>query len=235
MKKPIIIFIILLLILSVLATRSYRQISSNIKYIISRKTIADVQTSIKDTVKPKIDGYLKKAGIIKYPEKLTFIALKDKKVLELWFEDKGKKYYIRDYKILAASGKKGPKLRKGDNQVPEGIYKITFLNPNSRYHLSMKIDYPNNYDKKIAMIERRTDLGGDIFIHGSAASIGCIAVGDAAIEELFYLVSKVGMKNVKVIIAPYDFRIKPIEKVHKHKWINELYENISSEINSYTK
>lgn len=91
--------------------------------------------------------------------------------------------------MLAASGGPGPKLREGDLQVPEGVYRLTAFNPNSSYHLSLRVDYPNAEDRAaedraVARSDRRTSLGGDIFIHGKAVSIGCLAIGDPGIEEL---------------------------------------------------
>ncbi len=112
----------------------------------------------------------------------------------------------RVYEMTAFSGRLGPKLREGDGQIPEGIYGIEYLNPNSLYHLSLKVSYPNAEERARAKKEGRTNLGGDIMIHGRNVSVGCVAIGDEAIEEVFYLVNAVGRKNVKVIIAPYDLR-----------------------------
>jgi hypothetical protein len=112
-------------------------------------------------------------------------------VLELWTEDTAARLVHR-YPVLAASGALGPKLRQGDLQVPEGVYRVLWLNPNSSYHLSMKLDYPNAFDREHARRDRRTDLGGDIFVHGRAVSIGCVALGDPAIEELFVLAADTG-------------------------------------------
>ena len=75
--------------------------------------------------------------------------------------------------------------------------------------LSMKINYPNTFDKAQARRERRDNLGGDIFIHGNHLSVGCLAIGDDAIEELFSLSYAVGLRNIKVIIAPNDLRKGP--------------------------
>jgi murein L,D-transpeptidase YafK len=82
-----------------------------------------------------------------------------------------------------ASGKAGPKLREGDGQVPEGIYRIDGLNPNSSYHLSLKLNYPNDFDLEQARTEGRTELGGDIFIHGKAVSIGKTRAGRVGIRS----------------------------------------------------
>ena len=112
----------------------------------------------------------------------------------------------RTYPMTAFSGTLGPKLREGDGQIPEGVYGLEYLNPNSSYHLSMKVSYPNADDRAQAEKEGRTNLGGDIMIHGSNATVGCVPVGDEAIEEVFYLVQAAGLPNVAVVIAPYDMR-----------------------------
>lgn len=110
------------------------------------------------------------------------------------------------YPMTAFSGKSGPKLREGDGQIPEGIYRVAYMNPNSRYHLSFKVSYPNAFDQAMAKKDGRTRLGGDIMIHGSNVTVGCVPIGDEAIEEVFFLVAKVGFEKVEVVIAPYDMR-----------------------------
>ena len=76
----------------------------------------------------------------------------------------------------------GPKRKEGDRQVPEGCYTIAVFNPKSRFHLSLGLDYPNESDRILADPARP---GGEIYIHGSAVSIGCLPLGDAGIEELY--------------------------------------------------
>jgi len=139
-------------------------------------------------------------------------------------------HYIKSYPIHAASGDLGPKRREGDRQVPEGLYRIDSLNPNSRFHLSMRVDYPNADDRRIAQLQNRTDLGGDIFIHGGAASIGCVAVGDPAIEELFTLAADIGIENSEVILAPLDLRTRPLpDNLNKAPW-PQRYNDIQSRL-----
>jgi hypothetical protein len=197
-------------------------------------TVGDILQTYGADVKGKLGYYFAKAKVPYPPREATLIALKQEKKLELWARDSGEFRFIRDYYILAASGVAGPKLHQGDKQVPEGIYRIEELNPNSHYHLSMKINYPNEFDIFHAEQEGRTDLGSDIFIHGKTASIGCLAMGDEAIKELFVLTAQVGVQNVKVVIAPHDPRIYPL-KVEADteefpEWIPELYAIISREI-----
>lgn len=96
----------------------------------------------------------------------------------------------------------------------------------------MKLNYPNAFDQEKAALEQRTNLGGDIFIHGKAVSIGCIAIGDEAISELFLLVYDIGRENVTVIISPNDLRKKPRPEVDI-EWVDELYDNIADALRKY--
>lgn len=89
--------------------------------------------------------------------------------------------HIKSYPILAASGSIGPKLRESDMQVPEGVYQIESLNPNSQFHLSLRVNYPNEFDREQARIDGRAQLGGDIMIHGSQF---WLAVWQLAIKQL---------------------------------------------------
>ncbi len=195
-------------------------------------TVANILQDYSIYTSRKLNPYFAKANVSYPPREVTFVALKQEKKLELWARGTGEFRFIRDYDIKAASGVAGPKLRQGDKQVPEGVYRIEGLNPNSHYHLSMKINYPNEFDLFHAEQEGRTAPGSDIFIHGKAASIGCLAMGDEAIEELFVLTAQVGAENVKVVIAPHDPRIYPLEADSKAlpQWTSALYSLISGEI-----
>ena len=112
----------------------------------------------------------------------------------------------RSFPIAAASGHPGPKLRAGDRQVPEGVYTIDAVNPNSSFHLSLRISYPNADDRARSAALGITDPGGDIYIHGKESSIGCVAIGDDAIEQVFYVANLVDPRSVEVVIAPVDLR-----------------------------
>lgn len=137
---------------------------------------------------------------------------------------------IKSYPFTGFSGGLGPKLREGDGQIPEGVYAIEYLNPNSQFHLSVKLDYPNLFDKAKGRADGRDRLGLDIFIHGGSATIGCIPIGDAGIEEVFLMVSEVGINNVTAIVSPYDMRTntKRIE-IPGIIWEQELYDLIGAE------
>lgn len=172
------------------------------------------------------------ATSIAYPPKsITLYTIKSEKRLLVFAPDcDNRPRLIREYPILAASGGPGPKLREGDRQVPEGVYGIELLNPNSRFHLSLRVDYPNELDRTQAAAENRTNLGGDIMIHGGAASIGCLAMGDPAIEELFVLAADVGIKKITVLIAPTDFRDETKRVSSEEPWLRRRYDGLLSEV-----
>lgn len=176
------------------------------------------------------------AGMSLPPAEVALLAFKDTRVVELYARAVEQPWRrVRAYPILAASGTSGPKLREGDLQVPEGVYEVTLLNPNSRFHVSLRLGYPNQFDRAMAESEGRTQLGGDIMIHGAAQSVGCLAVGDAAAEELFFLAAAVGLPHVKVIISPTDFRrgalMSPAGTAPA--WTIQLYTALASELAHY--
>ncbi|MFI5385707.1 MAG: murein L,D-transpeptidase family protein [Fimbriimonadales bacterium] len=121
------------------------------------------------------------------PQRILLRAFKQERELELWGADgSGIMHLLRLYPIAAASGGPGPKRREGDCQVPEGIYRIDQFNPKSRFHLSLRLNYPNQADR---ILGDRTSPGGDIFIHGNQVSIGCLAMTDKKIDEIYALAS----------------------------------------------
>lgn len=134
---------------------------------------------------------------------LSILVFKNERIVELHASGWNAP---RIYKMTNFSGKPGPKLREGDGQIPEGIYGVEYLNPNSAFHLSIKVTYPNAFDRSRAKEDGRSQLGGDIMIHGGSATIGCVPLGDDAIEEVFYFVAKAGSRNTIIVMAPYDMR-----------------------------
>jgi len=189
-----------------------------------------------------VEGRLSPAFAIaglSYPAKqLALVAIKDAQRLELYARqsEQDSWRFIKAYPVLAASGKLGPKLKAGDYQVPEGIYRIAYLNPNSRFHLSLKLDYPNQFDQKMARSDGRADLGGDIMIHGNSVSIGCLAMGDEAAEELFVMAALSTKENVTVVISPIDFRTQASPGIALNPpWTQDLYLSLRKELRQYQR
>lgn len=171
------------------------------------------------------------AGVAYPPDAVTLVALKAARTLTVYAgptTDTLKP--IVTYPVLGQSGELGPKLREGDRQVPEGIYRIEGLNPNSKFYVSLRLNYPNDFDLRMATADRRTQPGSDIYIHGGTASIGCLAMGDPVIEELFTLAVDVGVENFQVIIAPDDLREKVVSPLGAPPWTGDLYEQIGEKL-----
>ena len=201
-------------------------------------SIDNVMSAYGELAEIRMRPHFMRAEVSYPPKDIVLLATKEEKALELWARnDDGAFRFIRSYPVRKASGGPGPKLREGDKQVPEGIYRITHLNPDSRFHLSMRLNYPNSYDLMRAAKEGRSDPGSDIYIHGKAESVGCLAIGDIAIEELFVLVSRIGVDNTSVIIAPHDPRREPLDgfAANLPRWAVELYADISREFAKYPR
>ncbi len=175
---------------------------------------------------------------------LSLLVFKNTQRVELWKQDNGSHRFIKSYTLTAFSGGLGPKLQEGDLQIPEGVYEVELLNPNSQFHLSFRLNYPNAFDIAKAKTDGRisqapspqelANLGGDIYVHGKAASVGCVAVGDPAIEELFYLVAENGRANTTVIIAPCDLRRNSApEQVQTITWYPDLCEQLRDALTAY--
>jgi murein L,D-transpeptidase YafK len=140
------------------------------------------------------------AGLKKAPTEVYLRALKKERLLEVWGGAAGEPLaLIKTYPFCAASGEPGPKRRQGDLQVPEGFYEVSSFNPWSDFHLSMKVSYPNASDRVLSDHEHPGDL---IYLHGGCASIGCIAITDPAIEEVYLLAADSKVRPIHFDIFP---------------------------------
>jgi hypothetical protein len=201
--------------------------------VVGKKTVSGVIANIRERTESQLQSDFLNVNFPYPPDRVSLIAIKDVNILELWGHSGDRSKKIKTYPILAASGQLGPKLIEGDRQVPEGIYDIVSFNPNSSYHLSMKLNYPNNFDLKYAKQEGRQYPGTNIFIHGKSASIGCLAMGDRVIEELFTLVHNAKRNKVTVVISPNDPEFGPLlSNDISRPWISELYKEITQKINT---
>lgn len=135
-------------------------------------------------VRPSLERDLAASGL-RYGDPVLIRAFKEERQLELWILNRatGKFDLFRTYPIVAASGHLGPKLAEGDQQVPEGFYVVppAAMNPDSKFHLAFNIGYPNEFDRA----QHRT--GGAIMVHGDRKSIGCLAMTDEKIDEIYSL------------------------------------------------
>lgn len=148
---------------------------------------------------------------LQWPAKYMYIrSFKYDAQLEVWVSNNRKEGFklFKTYRVCALAGSLGPKRVQGDYQVPEGFYYINELNPRSNYHLSLGINYPNASDKVLSDMFKP---GGDIYIHGSCVTVGCIPVNDQQIEEVYILAAharNAGQDFIPVHIFPIRYNNK---------------------------
>lgn len=145
---------------------------------------------------------------------------KQERRLELWLQrDDGRYALFRSYDICNYSGGLGPKLREGDRQSPEGFYRVgqLQLNPNSRHHLSFNLGFPNAYDRQLG----RT--GSALMVHGGCSSIGCYAITDAKVDEVYAVVEAAlaaGQDAVDVHAFPFRLTAAAMAAQAGHRWLD---------------
>jgi murein L,D-transpeptidase YafK len=137
--------------------------------------------------------------------------------LEIWTEKNGRFERFATYPICMWSGRLGPKLKEGDRQAPEGFYTVSkdALNPNSRMHLSFNLGFPNAYDRS----KGRT--GSFLMVHGGCASIGCYAVTDAVVDEVWALVTAAldgGQERIPVHAFPFRMTERNVRLRKGDRW-----------------
>ncbi len=149
----------------------------------------------------ELRAHFEKAGIAWPAHEIFLRGMKRERQLELWARNGAGESFrlVKAMPVLAASGKPGPKRREGDMQVPEGFYEVDRFNPLSRFHLSLGLNYPNASDRVHA---DPVSPGSDIFIHGGSASIGCLAMGDDGIEEIYLAANDSRVRPVRVHLFP---------------------------------
>lgn len=213
MKGPIFIWLFLLSVTLVEA----QSVSPNYSFIDYQKSFP----RISDALNRKEDTLIRQFQEKKLPWPAKYIYLRSFKYdsqLEVWVKyDKNEAFQLfKTYKVCALSGSLGPKRMQGDYQVPEGFYYINEFNPKSVYHLSLGLNYPNASDKILA---DSIQPGGDIYIHGSCVTTGCIPITNQQIEELYILAThakNAGQDFIPVHIFPVHFKnAKSVEYLTK--------------------
>jgi len=200
------------------------------------QAIAERVAQYGPAARARLAPFFAAAGVAYPPERFVLLGFKLERELQLLASDSAHGLtYMRSYPIQGMSGTLGPKLREGDGQVPEGIYTIVYLNPDSVAHLSLALSYPNDYDRARAAEEGRDTLGGDIMIHGGSTSIGCLAMGDEAAEDLFVLAAETGWEGAVIVLSPVDFRRRalPVDYRPRAPWVVDLYVRLRATLEEF--
>ena len=151
-----------------------------------------------------VESMLNSAGVNSENYDIYLRAFKFEDELEVWVKNKDSLAYnyLCSYKFCSNVGLLGPKREQGDFQIPEGVYYINKFNPESNFHLSLQVSYPNKADSLNGV---KYNLGGLIFIHGGCNTIGCIPITDDKIKELYVLCVKAkenGEEKIPIHIYP---------------------------------
>lgn len=166
----------------------------------------DGYSKMEDSVKKQFD----KQNLTWPPQEMYIRSFKYDRQLEVWVKGDSKEPYklFKTYKVCQQSGTTGPKRVEGDYQVPEGFYYINEFNPNSNYHLSLGLNYPNASDR---ILSDQSRPGSAIYIHGNCVSTGCIPLTDGPIEELYFIANAVrnqGEEFIPVHVFPVRYSNK---------------------------
>lgn len=200
MNKPISCFLIIFLFL-------YISSQAQNSFVDDQKGFSRVSQAFLNREDSLKKHFLAKK--LSWPSKQIYIrSFKYNSELEVWVRNNVADTFtfLKKYKICALAGTMGPKRMEGDYQVPEGFYYINDFNANSTYHLSLGLNYPNPADK---MLSDSMRPGGDIYIHGSCVTVGCIPIMDAPIEELYVLsahAKAAGQDFIPVHIFPARYK-----------------------------
>lgn len=182
-------------------------------FVEEQKRHSRVRSAWNDNIE-RIRETLRQSHMRENDLRVLFVAYKEENVLELYARPVSSFSYslLGTFDVCARSGQAGPKRRRGDMQVPEGFYVIDRFNPASSYHLSLGVSYPNKSDR---IRSAGTDPGGDIFIHGSCVTIGCLPMTDEKIREIYIyavLARQAGQKDIPVYIFPFRMNERNLEK-----------------------
>ncbi|WP_435947273.1 peptidoglycan meso-diaminopimelic acid protein amidase [Dryocola sp. BD586] len=149
---------------------------------------------------------------------------KEERTLELYVK-MGEQYQLLDsYRICNYSGGLGPKQRQGDFKSPEGFYSVdrSQLKPDSRFYKAINIGFPNEFDRSHGY------QGQYLMIHGACVSIGCYAMTDSSIDEIFQFVTGAlvfGQPKVQVSIYPFRMTDANMER-HKYSYYINFWKQL---------
>ncbi|HXH04457.1 MAG TPA: murein L,D-transpeptidase family protein [Candidatus Competibacteraceae bacterium] len=160
-----------------------------------------------------LQGRLQAAGL-NLGDPVFMRIFKEEAQLEVWMQQQDGRYKLfRSYPICKYSGDLGPKQREGDKQSPEGFYYVTLdrMNPNSQFYLSFNLGFPNAYDRAHGY------TGSALMVHGDCVSIGCYAMTDRQIQEI-YTLAEAALKNGQPYfrVHAFPFRLTP-HNLARHK------------------
>jgi len=175
------------------------------------------KTAIKNLT-PQLETQFKQSGL-QFGNPIFIRIFKQEAALEIWIKKADGFKLFKTYPICTFGfGGLGPKLAEGDGKAPEGFYFVTAkqLNPYSSYHLSFNLGYPNAYDRA------HSRTGSALMVHGNCVSVGCYAMTDAKIEEIYTIANAAftnGQDFFRVHVFPFKMNNKNMLKHKNSEWL----------------
>ncbi|TRX48299.1 L,D-transpeptidase family protein [Fulvivirga sp. M361] len=218
---------------------SFNAFSYQVDFLGDQKRYKRVRTALAEKEKGIIST-LQEKDIEVDELNILISAFKAENELELYVKRKTDTIYRKagTYNICASSGQLGPKHKQGDYQVPEGFYYVDRFNPASSFFLSLGLNYPNQSDRKKSKFPK---LGGDIFIHGSCVTIGCLPMTDNIIKELYvYAVHAKNNGQSKIPVYIFPFRMTPqnfgkYENDRNYAQLIDFWRNLKKGYDTFSK
>ena len=217
-------YILLLGALCLIKTATAQTVAASINFLDYQRSFPRMS----DALKHKEDTLMKQfqEKRLTWPARYIYIrSFKYDSQIEVWVKQEVNEKFslFKTYRVCAMAGSLGPKRMAGDYQVPEGFYYINEFNPKSQYHLSLGLNYPNSSDR---ILSDSLMPGGDIYIHGSCVTTGCIPVNNEQIEELYVLAAHAkseGQDFIPVHIFPIRFD-NPRSSEYLKKYVKDFPE-----------
>jgi murein L,D-transpeptidase YafK len=209
MRRIFIFCAFLLSLLSIILLLAYPYFGD---YLPGKVDIQKVRERILPSLKAQLESNGSKLG-----DPLFIRIFKQTKKLEIWINHENAFSLFKSYPICMFSGDLGPKQKEGDKQSPEGFYSVTLsqLNPNSNYHLAFNVGFPNAYDRA------KGYTGSFLMVHGSCVSVGCYAMGNSQIEEIYLMIEaalQYGQPYVALHIFPFEMTAENMKKYAASDW-----------------
>ncbi len=163
------------------------------------------------TVYPETVALMEQDGMDRNAPILIRI-FKEDSTLEVWKQNRtGRFALLKSYPVCHFSGGLGPKKAEGDHQAPEGFYAVGAgqMNPHSREYLAFNVGYPNAFDRALG----RT--GDSLMVHGGCRSVGCYAMTNQLIEEIFALAHEAhegGQRTIQLEAFPFRMTAANLER-----------------------
>lgn len=225
-------YILLLGALCLIKTATAQTVAASINFIDYQRSFPRMNEALKHKEDTLMKQFREKR--LTWPARYIYIrSFKYDSQIEVWVKQEMHEKFslFKTYRVCALAGSLGPKRMQGDYQVPEGFYYVNEFNPKSQYHLSLGLNYPNASDR---ILSDSLMPGGDIYIHGSCVTTGCIPVNNEQIEELYILAAHArseGQDFIPVHIFPIRFN-NPRSSEFLRKYVKDFpeYKDLSEEL-----